>query len=157
MADGKESACNVGATGLIPGSGRSLGEGNGYPLQCSCLENCMDRGVWQATAHGAAKSWTLTLSLHFSAAYSHLLFLPRTQRPSKTYCFVAHLPGVGFLGWVAQCGVQTSHSFGRNSVIVVIRSFVGHLLESMISTIVHLHSSYLFCSGFFLIFFVCLF
>ena len=47
---GKESACSAGDPGLIPGSGRSPGEGNGNPLQCSCL--CpMDRGAWQATAH----------------------------------------------------------------------------------------------------------
>ena len=44
--------------GLIPGSGRSPGEGNGYPLQCSCLENPIDRGAWQATVLGVAKSWT---------------------------------------------------------------------------------------------------
>ena len=43
---------------LIPGSGRSSGEGNGNPLQYSCLENPMDRGAWWATVHGAAKSWT---------------------------------------------------------------------------------------------------
>ena len=140
--------------GLIPGSGRSTGEGNGYPLQCSCLENFMDRGLWQTTVHWTTKSWTLTLSLHFSTTYSHLLSLPRTHWPSKTYCFVAHLPGVGFLGWESQCVVQTSHSFGRNSVIVSICPFVDHLLGSMISNIPHLHSSYLFCSGFFLIFFV---
>ena len=42
----EESACNIGDKGLIPGSGRSLGEGNGNPLQYSCLENCMDRGAW---------------------------------------------------------------------------------------------------------------
>ena len=43
--DGKESACNTGDPGLIPGSGRSPGEGNGYPFQCSHLENSMDRGA----------------------------------------------------------------------------------------------------------------
>ena len=42
----------------IPGSGRPPGEGNGNPLQCSCLENPMDRGAWQATVHGVTKSWT---------------------------------------------------------------------------------------------------
>ena len=52
VSDGKESACNIGNPGSIPGSGRSPGEGNGNPLQCSCLENCMDRGGWQATVHG---------------------------------------------------------------------------------------------------------
>ena len=56
--DGKESACNEGHLGAIPGLGRSLGEGNGYPLQYSCLENSIDRGAWQATVHGVAKSWT---------------------------------------------------------------------------------------------------
>ena len=48
-SDGKDSACNVGELGLIPGLGRSPVEGNGNPLQYSCLENPMDRGAWQAT------------------------------------------------------------------------------------------------------------
>ena len=48
MARTLESACNVGDPGSIPGSGRSPGEGNGNPLQCSCLETSMDRGAWQA-------------------------------------------------------------------------------------------------------------
>ena len=51
-SDGKESACNRGGLGLIPGSGRSPGKGNGYPLQYSYLENSMDRRAWQATVHG---------------------------------------------------------------------------------------------------------
>jgi len=60
-SDGKESACNSGDIrdpGSIPGSRRSPGEGNGNPLQYSCLENPMDRGAWPwwATAHGVAKS-----------------------------------------------------------------------------------------------------
>ena len=55
-SDGKESAHNVGDLGSIPGLGRSFGEGNGNLLQYSCLENFMDRGAWQATAHGVAKS-----------------------------------------------------------------------------------------------------
>ena len=53
----EESACNAGDLGLIPESGRSPGEGNGNPLQYSCLENPNDRGAWQATVHGVAKSW----------------------------------------------------------------------------------------------------
>ena len=48
-SDGKASACTVGDLGSIPGLGRSSGEGNGYPLQDSGLENSMDRGAWQAT------------------------------------------------------------------------------------------------------------
>ena len=54
--DGKESGCNAGDPGLIPGSERPPEEGNGNPLQYSCLENSMDRGAWQATVHGIAKS-----------------------------------------------------------------------------------------------------
>ena len=52
------NAGNTGDKGLIPGSGRSPGGGNGNPLQYSCLENPMDRRAWQATVHGVAKSWT---------------------------------------------------------------------------------------------------
>ena len=48
-SDGKESACSEGDLGSLPGSQRSSGERNGYPLQYSCLENSMDRGAWQAT------------------------------------------------------------------------------------------------------------
>ena len=54
-SDGKESAHNAGDPGSIPGLERSPGEGNGYPLQYSCLKNSMDRGAWWATVHGAAK------------------------------------------------------------------------------------------------------
>ena len=49
-------AGDTGDLGSVPGSGRSPGEGNGNPFQYSCLENPMDRGVWQATVHGVAKS-----------------------------------------------------------------------------------------------------
>ena len=67
----KASACNAGDLGSIPGLGRSLGEGNGNPLQYSCLENPMDRGAWWATIHGVAKSRTqlsdFTFAFHFHA------------------------------------------------------------------------------------------
>ena len=55
-SEGKESACNAGDLGSILGVGRSPGEGNGNPLQYSCLENPMDRRTWWATVHGIAKS-----------------------------------------------------------------------------------------------------
>ena len=54
----KRLPANVGDLGSIPGSGRSPGEGNGNPLQYSCLENSVDRGDWHAAVHGAAKSQT---------------------------------------------------------------------------------------------------
>ena len=57
-SDSKESACNTGDTGLIPGSGRSPGEGDGNPLQYSSLGNPMDRGTWRATVGGVANSQT---------------------------------------------------------------------------------------------------
>ena len=57
-SDGKESACNMRDPGLIPGLGRSPGEGNGYPLQYHCLEDSVDRGAWQAAVHMVSKSQT---------------------------------------------------------------------------------------------------
>ena len=59
VSDGKESVYNAGNLDLIPGSGRSPGEGNGNPLQYSCLDNPMDRVAWRATIYGVAKSWTI--------------------------------------------------------------------------------------------------
>ena len=61
---GKEPACDAGDQGSIPGLGNSSGEGNGNPLQYSCLENPIDRETWQATVHGVAKSWTRLSDLH---------------------------------------------------------------------------------------------
>ena len=79
--DGKESACNAGYLGLISGLGRSPGEGNGNPLQYSCLGNPMDRGAWQPTVHGVAKSqtWLEWLIFHYTlepfAFYKNVPFL----------------------------------------------------------------------------------
>ena len=90
-------ACNAGDLSSIPDLGRSPGEGNGNPLQYSCLENPMDRGSWQATVHGVAKSRTQLsdfTSLHFiqhegplekeMATYSSLVAwrIPWTEEPS---------------------------------------------------------------------------
>ena len=63
-SDGKESTCNAGDLGSISGFGRSPGEGNGYPLQYSCLENPMARGAWRAIVHGVTKSWTGLATKH---------------------------------------------------------------------------------------------
>ena len=70
---GKESACNVGDLGLIPVLGRSPGEGKGYPLQYSGLENSMD-----CTVHGVAKSWTRLSDFHF-----HISILKKTSVNDK--------------------------------------------------------------------------
>ena len=67
VSDGKESACNAGDLGSIPGLGRSPGEGNNNTLQYSCLENSMDRGAWWATVHGVAQNQT-------RLSYQHLHF-----------------------------------------------------------------------------------
>ena len=73
--DGKASAYNVGDPGSIPGSGTSPGEGNGNPLQYSCLENPMDRGAWWATVHGVAKSWTRLSNFSSNLCWIHWLGL----------------------------------------------------------------------------------
>ena len=75
------SACNEGDLGLSPGSGRSPGEGNGNPLQYSCLENPMDGGAWRATVHGVLKSWT---RLSDSLSLSHVVVLMTFFDPYKT-------------------------------------------------------------------------
>ena len=73
-ADGKESTCNAGAPGSVPGLERSSEEGNGYPLQYSCLGNSMNRGAWQATVHGVAKSWTRLSEKHFRGSLAGVAF-----------------------------------------------------------------------------------
>ena len=77
-SDGKESACNEGDPSLIPGLGRSLGEGKGYPLQYSSQENSMDRGAWRATVHKVAKSQTRLSNWHF-----HLHFIGKLPQKRK--------------------------------------------------------------------------
>ena len=91
-SEAKASACNAGDLGSIPGSGRSSGEGNGNPLQYSCLENPMDRGAWWATVHGVAKSQTRLsdfTSLHFKHSISDSCSLPCCY-----YCYQYLLRGV---------------------------------------------------------------
>ena len=61
-SDGKESALKAGDPASTPGLGRFHGEGNGHPLQYSCLENSMDRGAWRATVHGVTKKTLLSIT-----------------------------------------------------------------------------------------------
>ena len=99
---GKVSAYNVGDLGSIPGSGRSPGEGNGNPLQYSCLENPMDGGTWQAIVHGVAKSRTrLSDFTHFAIAPHCSLPLPSLTRQTFFPWFhpgvsLAHLGHMSF-------------------------------------------------------------
>ena len=65
MAQTVRFACSARDLGLIPGPERSPGKGNGNPLQYSCLDNLMDREVWQATVHSVPKSWDMTERLFF--------------------------------------------------------------------------------------------
>ena len=69
---GEESSGNMGKLGSIPGLGRSPGEGKGYPLQYSGLENSMDRGAWWATVHGVSKNRTWLSNFHFHCLEYHL-------------------------------------------------------------------------------------
>ena len=86
-SDSKESACNAGDLGSIPGSRRSPREGNGKPLQYSCLENSMDRGAWWAAVHGISQSqaWLKWLSMHARRASSLLVF-PFSGFPGYSCC-----------------------------------------------------------------------
>ena len=107
-SDGKSSACNVGDPCLIPGSGSSPGEGNGSPLQWSCLENSMNREAWQFTVHGIAKSqiWLrdftllqfqkISAFLHFSLLYYYSLLLQNAALYNSPNDFLKWLH---FLNW----------------------------------------------------------
>ena len=69
-SDSKVSVCSAGDPSSIPGLGRSPGEGNGSPLQYSCLENALDGGAWQATVHGVAKSQTRLSDFTFTFTFT---------------------------------------------------------------------------------------
>ena len=89
-SDGKESACNARDLSLIPGSGRSPGEGNGNPLWYSCLENPMDRGAWRATVYGVARvghDWPNTLLLPLTV-FSTVLAIVGVQKKERDMFFL---------------------------------------------------------------------
>ena len=90
-SDGKESACNAGDLGLIPGSGRSPAEGTDNPLQYSCLENPMDREAWQVTVQEVTKSQTWLSDFYSSKEPFPKLFFPKPD---------AYFPSIAFsLKW----------------------------------------------------------
>ena len=80
-SDCKESTCNAGDPGSIPGLGRYPGEENGYLLQYSCLEKPMNRGAWWGAVHGVTKSWTLS---DWARTHTQILPLKRSLKTSKT-------------------------------------------------------------------------
>ena len=85
----KESACSTGDEGhadSIPGPGRSPGEGNGNPLQYSCLENPMDRGTWWATVHGVAKNWTWLSESCMQRDAGHIYRARRKRKSAALAC-----------------------------------------------------------------------
>ncbi len=101
-SDGKASAYNAGDLGLIPGLGRSPGEGNGNPLQYSCLENPMDGGAWWATVHGVAKSRTrlsnFTFTFHFHAL--------EKEMATHSSVLAWRIPGTGEPGGLPSLGLH---------------------------------------------------
>ena len=80
-SNGKETACNAGDPGLIPGLGRSPGEGSGYSLQYSCLKNSMDRGTWWATVHGVTESQTQLSNVYLFFYLTPSSLLPSSKQP----------------------------------------------------------------------------
>ena len=73
---GKGFTCQVGRVGSVPGLGRSLGQGNGNPLQYACLGNSMDRGDWRAAIHGVPENWTRLSAYTAAACIRHIHFSP---------------------------------------------------------------------------------
>jgi len=88
-SEGKEFTFNAVYQGSITRSGRSPGEGNGYPIQCSCLENSMDRGAWKATVYGVAKTqtWMKQLTHTHTHTHTHLTHIHIPGSASSYLCF----------------------------------------------------------------------
>ena len=86
-SDGKGSTCSAGDLDLIPGPGRSPGEGNGYPLQYSCLDISTERGAWQATAHGSGKESETTERITLSSIFYTIYTIPQgiTKVPTLSF------------------------------------------------------------------------
>ena len=103
----KASARNAGDLGSIPGSGRSPGEGNGNPLQYSCLENSMDGGAWWAAVRGVTKSRTrlsdFTFTFHFHAL--------EKEMTTHSSVLAWRIPGTGEPGGLPSMG---SHRVGHD-------------------------------------------
>ena len=99
-SDSKASACNSRDLGLIPGSGRSPGEGNGNPLQYSCLENSMNGGTWWAAVHGVAKSRTRLSDFIFTFHFHTL----EKEMATHSSILAWRIPGTGEPGGLPSMG-----------------------------------------------------
>ena len=93
-SDSEESACNAEDPDLIPGMGRSPGEGNGFPLQYSCLENFMDRGAWWATVHGSRRIRQDWVSFTFSLKDDESFYRCSNQPKGFIHSFILHSTNV---------------------------------------------------------------
>ena len=100
-SDGKESTCNAGLQGSVPGLGRAPGEGNGNPLQYSSLENPMDRGAWQAIVYGVAESQTWLSDEHFHFQWA---FFSYADTWKWTYYILAQEAQLHALWWPTWAG-----------------------------------------------------
>ena len=103
----KESPCNAGGSGSIPGSGRSAGEGDGASLQYSCLENPMDGGAWCAAVHGVAESWTRLSDFPFIFHFHAL----EKEMATHSSVLAWRIPGIEEPGGLPSMGL---HRVGHN-------------------------------------------
>ena len=101
-SDGKVSVCNAGDPGSIPELGRSPGEGNGNPLQCSCLENPMDGGAWWATVHGVTKSLTRLSDFPFHFHWIMNAWISTLLQVVGGGVGCHWISWVGFVGWTRE-------------------------------------------------------
>ena len=111
----KESACNVGDPCSFPGSGRSPGEGNGYPLQYSCLENSMDRGVWWSQSVGqnwVTNTHTHTEFVHYGENYALPKFICWSPNPQyfKMWLYLEMESLKGQLSWISVIEISLQFS-----------------------------------------------
>ena len=148
----KASACNAGDLGLIPGSERSPGEGNGNPLQYSCLENPMDGGAWWATVHGVGKSRTrlsdfiFTSNEHpglisFRMDWLDLLAVQGTLKSLLQH----HSSKASILLHSGFFTVQLSHPYMTTGKIITLtrRNFVGKVMSLLLNMLSRLVITFL--------------
>ena len=125
----KESTCNAGGTGntgSIPGSGRSSGGGHGNPLQYSCLENPMDRGVWRVTVHSMTKRWTQLKRLSMHVCDYNALGLRNTYHQIKMTSFITIHTGL-------------LRSLGKITVACYIYIYTHTYIHIYTHTHIHIH------------------